>query len=63
MWKGHVALWRQIQIAYKVLVGRTEVKRRLGRPSRRWEDNITTHLQQVGWRGMDWIDIAEDNDS
>jgi hypothetical protein len=44
-----------MQVAYNVLVGRTEIKRPLGRPSRRWEDNITMRLQQVGWRGMDWF--------
>jgi hypothetical protein len=42
---------------YRVLVGRHEAKRPLGRPRRKWEDNIKMDLQEVGW-GMDWIDLA-----
>jgi hypothetical protein len=48
---------------YRVLVGKPEVKRPLGRPRRRWEDNIKTDLQEVGCGGMDWIELAEDGDS
>jgi len=59
MW--HV--WGQIQVAYKVLVGRTDVKKPLGRTSRRWEYNIKMRVQQVGWRSMEWIDMAEDSES
>ena len=44
------------------LVGRPDVKRSLARPSRRCEDNIKMDLQEVGWRGMDWIDLAQDRD-
>jgi len=40
---------------YKVLVGKPEVKKSLGRPRHRWEDNIKIDLQEVGLRGMDWI--------
>jgi len=47
--------------AYRVLVGKLEEKRSLGRPRRRWEDFIKMDLQQVGW-GMDWIDLAQDRD-
>jgi hypothetical protein len=43
-------------------VGRPEGKRPIGRPRRRWEDNIKMDLQDVGWGGMDWIDMAEDRD-
>jgi hypothetical protein len=46
--------------AYRVLVGRPEGRRSLGRPRRRWEDNIKMDLQEVGWGGMDWIDMAQD---
>jgi hypothetical protein len=53
-WAGHVA--------YRVLVGRPEGRRPLGRPRRRWEDNIKMDLQEVGWWGMDWIELAEDRD-
>jgi hypothetical protein len=48
--------------AYRVLVGRPEGRRPLGRPRRRWKDNIKMDLQEVGWRGMDWIDMAQDRD-
>jgi hypothetical protein len=46
--------------AYKVLVGRPEVKRPIGRPTCRWEDNIKMDLQEVGWGGMDWMDLAQE---
>ena len=45
---------------YRVLVGKPEGKRPLGRPRRRWEDNIKMDLQEVGWGGMDWIELAQD---
>jgi len=45
--------------AYRVLVGRREGKRPLARPSCRWEDNIKMDLHEVGWGGLDWIDLAE----
>jgi hypothetical protein len=48
--------------AYSVLVGRPEGRRTLGRHRRRWEDNIKMDLQEVGWGGMDWIDMAKDRD-
>jgi hypothetical protein len=47
---------------YRVLVGKPEGKRPLGRPRRRWEDNIKMDLQEVGCGGMDWIELAEDRD-
>ena len=47
---------------YKDLVGKPERKRSLGRPRRRWKDNITMDLQQVGCGGMDWIELAQDRD-
>jgi hypothetical protein len=47
--------------AYRILVGRPEGRRPLGRPRRRWEDNIKMDLQEVGW-GMDWIELAQDRD-
>jgi len=43
-------------------VGKPEVKRQLGRPRHRWEDNINMDLQEVGCGGMDWIDLAQDRD-
>jgi hypothetical protein len=44
--------------AYRILVGR----RPLGRPRHRWEVNIKMGCREIGWRGMDWIDLAEDRD-
>jgi hypothetical protein len=44
---------------YRILVGRTGGRRPLGRPRRRWQDNIKMDLQEVGWRNMDWIDMAQ----
>jgi len=47
---------------YKVLVGKPEGKRPLGRPRRRWEDNIKMELQELGFGGIDWIELAQDRD-
>ena len=47
---------------YKVLVGKPEGKRLLGRPRRRWEDNITMDLQEVGMGCGDWMELAQDRD-
>jgi hypothetical protein len=47
---------------YRVLVGKPEGKRPLGRSRRRWEDNIRMDLQEVGYGGMDWIGLAQDRD-
>jgi hypothetical protein len=48
--------------AYRALVGKPDGRRPLGRPRRRWEDNIKMDLREVGWRGMDWINLAQDRD-
>ena len=47
---------------YRVLVGKPEGKRPLGRPRRRWEDNIKMDLKEVGCGGMDWIELGQDRD-
>jgi hypothetical protein len=47
---------------YRVLVGKPERRRPLGRPRRRWEDNIKMNIQEVGHGGMDWIELAQDRD-
>ena len=52
----------EIRGAYRVLVGKYEGKRPLGRARRRWEDNIKMGLQEVGCEGMDWIELARDRD-
>jgi hypothetical protein len=44
------------------LVGKLEEKRPLGRPRRRWVDNIKMDLREIAWDGMDWIDVAQDRD-
>jgi hypothetical protein len=48
--------------AYRILIGKPVGNRPLGRPRRRWEDNIKMDLQEVKWVGMDWIDLAQDRD-
>jgi hypothetical protein len=48
--------------AYRILVGKSEGKRPLGRPRRRWMDNIKMDLREVGWDGGDWIDLGQDRD-
>ena len=50
------------RVVYRVLVGKPEGKRPLGRPRRRWEDNIKMDLEEVGCGGMDWIELAQDRD-
>jgi hypothetical protein len=51
---------RENRNAYRILVGRPERKRPLGRPRHRWADNIKIDLREIGWDGMDWIDLAWD---
>jgi hypothetical protein len=48
--------------AYRILMGKSEGKRPLGRPRRRWVDNIKMDLRERGWDGMVWIDLAQDRD-
>jgi hypothetical protein len=48
--------------AYKILVGKPEGKRQLGRSSRTWEDTIQMDVREIGWSGMDWVDLAQDMD-
>ncbi|KAJ4434425.1 hypothetical protein ANN_22987 [Periplaneta americana] len=61
-WAGHVARMGESRNAYRVLVGRPEGKRPLGRPRRRWEDNIKMDLREVGCDDRDWINLAQDRD-
>jgi hypothetical protein len=61
-WAGHVARMGEKSNAYRILVGKSEVKRPLGRPRHRWVDNIKMYLSDIGWGGMDWIDLAQDRD-
>jgi hypothetical protein len=48
--------------AYRILVGKRKGKRPLGRPKRRWVDNIKMELREIVWDGMDWIDLAQYRD-
>jgi hypothetical protein len=59
-WAGHVALMGEERGVYRVLVGKPEGKRPLGRPRRRWVDNIRMDLQEVRCVYMDWIGLAQD---
>jgi hypothetical protein len=59
---GHVARIGEKMNAYRILVGKPEGKRPLGRPRRRWVDNIKLNLIEIGWGGMDWIDLTQDRD-
>jgi hypothetical protein len=61
-WAGHVAWIVEERGVYRSLVGKPEGKRPLGRPRRRWEDNIKKDFQEVGCGGMDWIELVEDRD-
>jgi hypothetical protein len=61
-WAGHVERMGGERGVYRVLVGKPEGKRPLGRPRRRWADNIRTDLQEVGCRYMDWIGLTQDRD-
>jgi hypothetical protein len=52
-WAGHVARMGEESNAYRILVGKPEGKRLLGRPRRRWTDNIKMDLREIGWDGLD----------
>jgi hypothetical protein len=57
-WAGHVARIGDKRIAYRLLVGKPEGRRPLGRPRRRRLDNIRMCLEEVGWGDVDWIGLA-----
>ena len=61
-WAGHVARMGEERRVYRVLVGKPEGKRPLGRPRRRWVDNVRMDLQELGCGHMDWIGLAQDRD-
>jgi len=61
-WAGHVARMGEEMVVYRVLVGKPEGRRPLGRPRCRWVDNIRMDLQEVGCGYMDWIGLARDRD-
>jgi hypothetical protein len=57
-WAGHIARMREKRNACRLLVGKPEGKRLLGRSSRRWADNIKIDLLEIGWVGVDWIGLV-----
>jgi hypothetical protein len=59
-WVGYVTRMEAKRSAYRMLVGKQEGKRPLGRPRRRWVNNIKMDLMEIGWGGMDWIEVAQD---
>jgi hypothetical protein len=59
-WAGHVARMGKVRGVYRVLVGRSEGKRPMGRPRRRWEDNIKMGIREIGIDGANWIQLAQD---
>jgi hypothetical protein len=61
-WEGHVACMRVKRDVYRILVGKPEGKRPIGRRRRRWEDNIKIDLRAIGWGSTDWIDLAQYRD-
>jgi hypothetical protein len=61
-WVGHVAQIGEKRKAYRVLVGKPEGKRPVGRPRRSWVDHVNIDLRELRWDGMDWIDLAQDRD-
>ena len=62
VWAGHVSRMGEERRVYRVLLGKSEGRRPLGRPRRRWVDNIRMDLQEVGYRYKDWIGLAQDRD-
>jgi hypothetical protein len=61
-WAGHVVRIEVGKVMYRVVVGKPEEMRPLGRPRCRWEDSIKMDVQEVGCGGMDWIELSQDRD-
>jgi hypothetical protein len=61
-WAGHIALMGENRNVYRLLVGKSEGRRPLGRPRRRWLDNIRMDLVEVGCGDVEWIGLAQDRD-
>jgi hypothetical protein len=61
-WVWHVARIGENRNIYRILVGKLEAKRRLGRSRRLWEDNINMDLREMRWGGIYWIYLAQDGD-
>jgi hypothetical protein len=61
-WAGHVSRMGEKRNAYRLLVGKPEGRRPLGRPRHRWLDNIRMDLVEVGWGDVEWIGLSQDRD-
>ena len=61
-WAGHVARMEEDRIAFKILTGKPTGRRPLGKPRRRWEDNIRMDLEEIGINAGNWVDSAQDKD-
>jgi hypothetical protein len=61
-WAGHVARMGEKRNTYRLLVGKPEGRRPLGRPRRRWLDNVRMDLVEVGWGDVDWIGLFQGRD-
>jgi hypothetical protein len=61
-WVGHLARMGEMRNTYRLLVGKPEGRRPLGRSRRRWLDNIRMAMVEVGWGDLDWIGLAQDRD-
>jgi hypothetical protein len=61
-WIEHDARMGEKRSSYRIFVGKPEGKRPLGRPRRRWVDNIKIYLREIGCHGTDWIELAQDRD-
>jgi hypothetical protein len=61
-WAGHMACMGEVRGTYNILVGRPEGRRPLGRPRRRWENNIKMDLREIGFGDVDWVYLAQDRD-
>ena len=61
-WAGHIARMEEGRSAFKILTGKPTGKRPLGRPRRRWEDNIRMDLEGIGINAGNWVDSAQDRD-
>jgi hypothetical protein len=61
-WAEHVTRMENMRNAHKILVGKPEVRKPLGRPGRRWEDNIRIDLREIVLKVVDWLHLAQDRD-
>jgi hypothetical protein len=61
-WARHIARMEETRNAYRILVGKPQGRRPLGRPRSRWVDNIKIDVRKIEWDGMDWINLAQDRD-